>query len=81
MATEDNVDLWILFNNAYMRALSIPIKKCTRFSVNPLKWLRFLGYVIYGQQGHISLEAGGLEVDDYESEVNPGSYYFISERE
>jgi hypothetical protein len=46
MATGVNVDLWLLFNGAYTRALSIPIERCTELSVNPLEWLRFFGYAI-----------------------------------
>jgi hypothetical protein len=80
MSTEVNVDLWLSFNDVYTRALSIPVEKCTEVSVNPLKWLRFLGFTIYGQEGYISTSAGGPEVSDYETDVQPGNYYFISER-
>jgi hypothetical protein len=40
----------------------------------------FSRYAIYRDgQGYISTSAGGLEVDDYGTDVQPGSYYFVSE--
>jgi hypothetical protein len=60
-------------------ALSIPLAKCGTFAVNPLKWLRFLGYAIYGQEGCLSQTRTGPQIDDYTANVAPRSYYFISE--
>jgi hypothetical protein len=48
-----NVRLYVSLNGSSIRALSIPVVKCTTFSTRPLKWLRFLGYAIYGAQGRI----------------------------
>ena len=80
MATEvDNAELWMSFTDTvYMHALSIPIDQCRTFAVYPLKWLCFLGYAIYGKEGYISTSEGGPEVDDYETDIQPVSYYFIS---
>ena len=68
-----------LFDNVTKLALSIPLAKCGSFSVNPLKWLRFLGFAIYGQEGYLSTSKGGPEIDDYMAEIEARSYYFISE--
>ena len=75
---DENVALHISFKGKAKLALSIPKQKCTTFSSSPIKWLRFLGYAIYGQEGHISLTDGGQPVSDYTSVVEPRSYYFIS---
>ena len=45
----------------------------------PLKWLRFLGYAIYGQEGDLSsLSDGGEPISDYASDIEARSYEFIS---
>jgi hypothetical protein len=76
--TATEVDLWISLDDVHTRALSIPIEKCREFSLNPLKWLRFLGYAIYGREGYISTSEDGSEVGNYESDVEARSYYFVS---
>lgn len=53
------VELWLSFDNVTKLALSIPLAKCGSFSVNPLKWLRFLGFAIYGQEGYLFTSKGG----------------------
>lgn len=40
-----------------------------------LKWLRFVGYTIYGREGHISLTENGPPVD-YDLGKEGSSYYF-----
>jgi len=47
-----NVDLWIEFDGSYHSTLSIPVPDCQRFSIHPLRWLRYLGFTIYGTEGH-----------------------------
>ena len=51
----DRVRLYIIIDDQPTLALSIPLNICTTLSLRPLKWLRFLGYAIYGQKGHLSL--------------------------
>ena len=45
-----NVRLRLSFRGVAKLALSIPHDKCVTFAVNPLKWLRYLGYTIYGRE-------------------------------
>ncbi len=52
----------VLIDGGYIPVLSIPIGDCNRFALAPLRWLRFLGYCIYGSSGHISETAGGPPV-------------------
>ena len=74
------VDLWILFSDGhYQHALSIPISECWTKSTHPLKWLWFIGFAIYGDIGIICKAEDGLEVEDYGVDIEPGSYYFLSE--
>jgi hypothetical protein len=77
MAT--NVMLWLQFENVYQPALSIPVDECRVYSFRPLSWLRYLGFTIYGSQGHISTSAGGLEVDYHQDTIQAGNYYYVSE--
>lgn len=79
MSTASVVELWLVLNNAAVLALSIPLDKCLTLSVNPLKWLRFLGYSIYGQQGYLSMSPTGPPLSDYTAHVEAYPYYFISE--
>ena len=71
--------LRLSFGNVTRLALSIPLDKCRIFSVNPLKWLRFLGFAIYGREGYLSTSEAGPEIDDYTAGIEVRSYYFILE--
>src|SRR5258708_7082335 len=80
MATDPNVKLW-LYSHPHdidILALSIPLVKCREYSVNPLKWLAYLGYAIYGAEGRLSTSKCGQEIRNYSADVQPRSYYFIS---
>jgi len=73
-----SIELHIRIDNAYIPVLSIPFDDCNRFALKPLRWLRFIGYTIYGNQGHISAAADGPPVD-YESAIEGGArFYFTS---
>jgi hypothetical protein len=78
MATP-NVKLWLPFGDSSKLALSIPIDRATTFAVYPLKWLRFLGYAIYGREGYLSISKTGPEIDDYTADIEARSYYFIAQ--
>jgi hypothetical protein len=78
MSTE--VQLWMSFGDDTLRALSIPVKNCQCFSRRPLAWLRYLGYCIYGKEGHISTVVGGPEVN-YNQDTIQGDYYYVSQSE
>jgi hypothetical protein len=72
-----SIELHIPVDNAYIPVLSIPVDDCNRFALKPLRWLRFLGYTIYGKEGHISATAGGPPVD-YESAAEGGAHYYFT---
>ncbi|KAF8325714.1 hypothetical protein F5887DRAFT_901102 [Amanita rubescens] len=63
------VELQMPIDGEYQPALSIPVETCQCFSLHPLKWLRYVGFTIYGTKGHISRSASGLAVVQY-SEVD-----------
>ncbi|KAF8588445.1 hypothetical protein K439DRAFT_1658456 [Ramaria rubella] len=77
------VELWLYFPEqaSYFHVLSIPLEECFRFSLKPLKWLRYLGYAIYGGAGR--LETGTsedhLQEVDYGGAIEARQYYFRSE--
>ena len=72
------VELQMPIDDIYQPALSIPVDMCQRFSLHPLTWLRYLGFIIYGTEGHISTAPGGPEVDYYQADIKPGIYYYVS---
>ena len=72
-------ELWLSLNDTSELALSIPLAKCQELSVNPLKWLRFLGHSIYGQEGNLSMSATGPPINNYTAAIAACAYYFISE--
>ena len=78
-ATMASIQLLIQIDNTWMPAFSIPVADCNRFSLRPLKWLRFLGYAIYGRIGDIYTRPGGRPIN-YQLAVHAGArYFFISE--
>jgi hypothetical protein len=50
---------------AWIPVLSIPTDDISLYTLRPLKWLRYLGFAIYGCEGTLSLSADGPEIDDY----------------
>src|SRR5271168_1318128 len=77
MENPSKVELWLSFDNVSELALSIPLAECGHHAVHPLKWLRFLAYAIYGQEGYLSVSKDGPEIDE---DVQGRAYYFVSPR-
>ncbi len=71
------VRLFFTLENVAMPVLAIPKDDFKRYSFYPLKWLRFLGYAIYGFEGDLSETEEGDTVD-YSSADLKDSYYFVS---
>ena len=77
MATA-NVELWLTIGrDGAQLALTIPIYKCWELAVHPLKWIRFLGFAIYGREGYLSTSDAGSPIEDYNGDILAPSYYFI----
>ena len=72
------VELLLCFDNRNEVALSIPLAQCETFANSPLKWLRFLGFAIYGRQGRLSTSMNGPELD-YTAPIEARAYYFMSD--
>jgi hypothetical protein len=81
-----NISLFVYVGGVHRHALSIPRVRIHDYALKPYKWLRFLGYIIYGLHGvdgHISAhhdcwshpmpeeDMERLELDD-----NDNIYYF-----
>ncbi len=73
------VRLFFTLENVAMPGLAIPKDDFKRYSFYPLKWLRFLGYAIYGFEGDLSETEDGDTVE-YSSTDLKDSYYFVSKR-
>lgn len=58
-------------------ALSIPIEEIPYYTHFPLKWLRFLGYALYGVEGRLSETVGGVAVDYLRVDGLKPSYYYV----
>lgn len=64
-----------------MSILSIPTNDFGRFALAPLKWLRFLGFTIYGREGLLLIGPDDIEVQDYTAGVGDlqEHYYYCSQ--
>ncbi len=70
--------------------MNIPVSEFPKYTDRPLKWLRFLGFAIAGQQGRLftgtsSADSGvddtgtsgaGSEINDYDAPVQARTYIF-----
>ena len=74
------VKLYFRVNGTWIPILSIPPDDFDQFTTQPLKWLRFLGYAIYGREGTLKTSPNGLELDDYTTDVAnlEDRYYYTS---
>ena len=74
----DKVKLWLLFGSVARLALSIPLAECNNFAIHPLKWLRFLGFAICGQEGYLRIDSKtGPEINDYDADIEARAYVFV----
>jgi hypothetical protein len=74
MATE----LYLQVNGSWRSILTIPNDDFNRFTTRPLAWLRFLGYAIYGRDGHLKTRPNGPQLDSYNTgvaDLNRRYYY------
>ncbi|KAF9512168.1 hypothetical protein BS47DRAFT_1394458 [Hydnum rufescens UP504] len=78
MTLQPEVKLWLCLGDDSKLALSIPLAECGRYARYPLKWLRYLGYAIYGAEGYLSTSSSGADINDYTANVDAISYYLIS---
>ena len=81
MATSPHVELWFHSDelNINIYTLSIPFVECTRYAIRPLKWLRYIGYVIYRARGYLSTLEGDEDISEYDANIEPWAYCFRSE--
>jgi hypothetical protein len=59
MALQPEVKLWLCLPDDTRLALSIPLPECRKYAHYLLKWLRYLGYAIYGAEGYLSTSNSG----------------------
>lgn len=75
--------LYLPFRGYWKESLEIPMSDVTRMSAKPLKWLRFLSYLIINSPGHLYSDMAaadnheeGTEAD-YDSLVIGTEYYYL----
>ena len=75
--------IYIPFNGHWKESLRIPISDVMRMSPRPLKWLRFLCYIILNSTGHVyrdmyaaDMHEPGTE-EDYDAPVTSSEYYYL----
>jgi hypothetical protein len=79
MATPHVVQLFLHINEHWRKVLSIPSDQFDRFSLFPLKWLRFLAYAIYGHEGQLYEDSECENEVDYGLDVEDiGKVYYYS---
>ena len=81
MATSPQVGLWLYSesNKIDILVLSIPLAVFGDYATKPLKWLKYLGYAIYGAEGCLSTSKAGPEIDNLDAAVEARPYYFNSQ--
>lgn len=79
MASANAIRLHLQIEGHWRPFLEIPGLELARFSLRPIKWLRYLGWCIYGQSGWLSTTPGGPEVagDAQLGELDV-DYYYVS---
>ncbi|KAJ7125904.1 hypothetical protein C8R44DRAFT_913091 [Mycena epipterygia] len=60
--TSTSIRLHLQIEGHWRPLLEIPGPELARFSLRPIKWLRYLGWCIHGQPGWLSTTPGGPEV-------------------
>ncbi|KAG8221067.1 hypothetical protein J3R82DRAFT_2582 [Butyriboletus roseoflavus] len=62
----------------WIRALSIPREDIKRFTLYPLKWVRFATFTVCGAKGDLSATPGGeiVEYDNVSFEILEHKYYY-----
>lgn len=80
MPRSRSVKLLIRINNQWIPVLTIPNDEISQYTLRPLKWLRYLGFVIYGQEG-VLCTPEDVEVTDYSCDANhlQSSYRYSSQ--
>ncbi|KLO09939.1 hypothetical protein SCHPADRAFT_999898 [Schizopora paradoxa] len=79
----DCIKLHITIDGDTCPVFEIPRVDFKNFTTFPLKWLRFLGFTIYGAEGHISLAVDGESENDSVGvdvvHLLSNTYYYVSQ--
>jgi hypothetical protein len=59
------IRLWLSLADNWVPIISISKNEFILYSNRPLKWLRYLGFVIYGREGILKATRDGQEIEDY----------------
>ena len=76
-----DTELYIQIPGGWVPILSIPTNEFDKYTLRPLKWLCFLGFIIYGREGVTPTSPQwSRSVDNYDIETPQllDRYYFFS---
>jgi hypothetical protein len=59
------IRLWLRLTDDWVPIIRVPKAEFALYTTRPLKWLRYLGFVIYGREGLLKSTRDGQEIDDY----------------
>ena len=64
--------------------LQIPLDAINSLCLNPVKYLLFLGWCIFGVEGRLTLGSGGQDTEELNSDDNPELedkriYYYVTD--
>ena len=78
----NNVSVHIKIDNKLIPVLSIPKSDIPFYTLKPYKWLKFLGFIIFGssEPGYITISQDGVELPDEQidsGELMHDNIYYI----
>ncbi|PVF97566.1 hypothetical protein CPB86DRAFT_815434 [Serendipita vermifera] len=70
------IRLWLHLNSEWIPIISIPREEFVKYTTRPLKWLRYVGSTVYGQEGILKGGPNDPEIGNYMAE---GVYALLSD--
>ncbi|KAK7007232.1 hypothetical protein R3P38DRAFT_3032118 [Favolaschia claudopus] len=75
----DLITLHIELSGLWHPVLAMPMEQIQVLTLRPHKWLRFMGYCIYGARGRLQSSPQGIsEVNPLETTTFSTDYYYVS---
>ncbi|KAJ7207063.1 hypothetical protein GGX14DRAFT_456059 [Mycena pura] len=74
-----SIALHMQMSESWQRVLVMPLDEMKKLSTRPLRWLRYMGYCIYGAEGHLQATIlGHNAVDPNQTTGLANDYYYFS---
>ncbi|KAJ7442600.1 hypothetical protein FB451DRAFT_1438220 [Mycena latifolia] len=75
--------LFLRTNEQWLPIIRIPLAKVLTYAVHPLRWLRYLGWCLYGVRGQLCIAPAQRGLDENELDGTTdlrARYYYVSDR-